>query len=57
MPEEFTAKTGRSAARTLLTPGESTLLYRLRGELKTDNESDTIRQALRRLWKELGWII
>lgn len=57
MPDEYTPKTGRSVARTLLTPGETTLLYKLRGELKTDNESDTIRQALRRLWKELGWIL
>ena len=56
MSEEFVPRIGRKQAKTHLTSSEEALLYKMRGELKTDNDSDTIRQALRRVWKEWGWI-
>ena len=56
MPEEFTPRIGRKAAQTNLTDGESRLLIRLRAVLKTENDADTIRQALREKWHTLGWL-
>ncbi|GAC1605122.1 MAG: hypothetical protein NVS3B25_34430 [Hymenobacter sp.] len=56
MGEAFSPRISRNQAKTHLTASEKVLLYRMSSELKTGSESDTIRQALRRVWKEWGWI-
>jgi hypothetical protein len=56
MSDEYIEKTGRKAAQTNLNPSETKMLVRLRGELQTSNDADTIRQVLRQKWQVLGWI-
>lgn len=56
MTEEYTEKVGRKAAQTNLTTGEMRLLVRLRAEMQTEKDADTIRQVLREKWHALGWI-
>ena len=51
MPDDYIEKTGREVAKTQLTGGEKVALYQMQAILKTDNESDTLRQIVRQRLK------
>ena len=56
MSDTYYEKITRKAAQTNLTAGEMRLLYRLKAEMQTEKDADTIRQVLRQKWQSLGWI-